>query len=123
MILYKTIMKGDLGKGLYMTGDSNSQSYIFDENACIDLSVLKFPKHSKEWLEFVLECRNNNDNTDYDLVIGPVVDDKIFNTIELHINGFIDEEETINRLDAIKPNINYVFRSDKALSYIKPYEC
>lgn len=116
-------MKGELGKGLYMTGDSNSQPYIFDENACIDLSVLKFPKHSKEWLEFVLECRNNNDNTDYDLVIGPVVDDKIFNTIELHINGFIDEEETINRLDTIKPNIHYVFHSDKALSYIKPYEC
>lgn len=123
MILYKTTMKGDLGKGLYMADNPNGQPYIFDENACIDLSVLKFPKYSKEWLEFVLDCRNNNDNTDYDLVIGPVVDDKIFNAIELYINGFIDEIETINRLDTIKPNIHYVFRTDKALSYLKSYEC
>lgn len=115
-------MKGDLGKGLYMTGNPNSQPYIFDENACIDLSVLEFPNYSIEWLEFVLDCRNNNDNTDYDLIIGPVVDDKIFNTIELHINGFIGEEETINRLGTIKPNIHYVFRTNKALSYLKPYE-
>lgn len=123
MNLYKTVMKGDLGKGLYMTGNPSGQPYIFDENAFIDLSVLKFPKYSKEWLEFVLDCRSNNDNTDYDLVIGPVVDDKIFNAIELYINGFIDEIETINRLDTIKPNIHYVFRTDKALSYLKPYEC
>lgn len=68
---------------------------------------------------FYLNCRKGNDATDYDLVIGGVANDKVFNTVELYFDGLIDKNETIKRLRYEKPNLQVVFRSEKALSYLK----
>ena len=36
------------------------------------------------------------DTTDYDLVVGGVANDKVFNTVELFFDGLIDKAEAIN---------------------------
>lgn len=93
--------------------------YTFDEEACKDLNVLKFDAYSEEWLDFILNCRSGQDGTDYDLVVGGVANDKVFNTVELHFDGFIDKAEAIKRLQYEKPNLQIAFRTTKALSYLK----
>ena len=89
--------------------------YDFDEAACKKLKVLNFDSYSEEWLNFILKCRTGTDTTDYDIVIGGVANDKVFNTIELFFDGLIDKTEAIKRLKYEKPNLQICFRTQRAL--------
>lgn len=60
---------------------------MFDESCEDELKVLKFDSYSEEWLEFILNCRREKDMTDYDLVVGGVANDRVFNTVELYFEG------------------------------------
>ena len=79
------------------------------------MKVLKFDSYSEEWLDFILNCRSGKDITDYDIVIGGVANDKVFNTIELFFDGLIDKTEAIKRLKYEKPNLQICFRTQRAL--------
>ena len=126
----------DFGKGFYTTPiyeqaekwcgrfkrrgkDGIIASYEFDETTYEALKVLKFDAYSEEWLDFILNCRRGQDNMDYDLVIGGVANDKVFNTVELYFDGLIDKKEAINRLRYEKPNLQIAFRTEKALACLK----
>ena len=83
-----------------------------------DKSVQMENSDSEEWLDFILNCRSGKDSTDYDLVVGGVANDKVFNTVELFFDGLIDKTEAINRLRYEKPNLQISFRTEKALSLL-----
>ena len=80
--------------------------------------MLTFDTYSEDWLDFILNCRREQDGTDYDLVVGGVANDKVFNTVELFFDGLIDKAEAIRRLQYEKPNLQMAFRTEKALSYL-----
>ena len=63
--------------------------------------------------------RRWKDSTDYDLVVGGVANDKVFNTVELFFDGLIDKTEAISRLRYEKPNLQICFRTEKALSLLR----
>ena len=58
------------------------------------------------------------DATDYDLVVGGVANDKVFNTVELFFDGLIDKAEAIKRKKKKKPNVQICFRTERALSLL-----
>ena len=89
--------------------------YSFHSTNEDELKILKFDTYSEEWLDFIMRCRKGNDDTDYDVVIGGVANDKVFNTVELFFDGLIDKTEAIRRLRYEKPNLQVCFRSQKAL--------
>src|SRR5699024_7950862 len=93
--------------------------YAFDESCEEKLKVLEFDSYSEEWLDFILNCRREKDTTGYDLVIGGVANDKVFNTVELFFDGLIDKTEALNRLRYEKPNLQFCFRTEKALSCLR----
>ena len=93
--------------------------YAFDESCEENLKVLEFDSYSEEWLDFILNCRREKDTTCYDLVIGGVANDKVFNTVELFFDGLIDKTEALNRLRYEKPNLQFCFRTEKALSCLR----
>ena len=92
--------------------------YAYDDGRQSELKTLVFDSYSEEWLDFILNCRSGSDLTDYDLVIGGVANDKVFNTVELYFDGLIDKREAITRLRYEKPNLQMCFRSDRALSLL-----
>ena len=96
--------------------------YSFNESAYQKLKVMKFGSYSEEWLDFILTCRRGNDTTDYDIVIGGVANDKVFNTVELYFDHLIDKKEAICRLRYEKPNLQICFRTQKALDEYLRYE-
>lgn len=125
----------DFGVGFYVTSiyeqalkwslkfkqrekDSFISSFLFDEDNLNKLNVLKFDDYSENWLDFILNCRNGLDTSNYDLVIGGVANDKVFNTVELFFDGLIDKAEAIKRLRFEKPNIQLCFRTPLALSFL-----
>ena len=123
----------DFGKGFYVTPifeqakkwalrfrregkASVVSSYEFDERSYEEFKVLSFKEYSEEWLDFILDCRKGNDRFDYDVVIGGVANDRVFNTIELFSDGLIDKEETIKRLRYERPNLQICFRTQEAIN-------
>ena len=91
-------------------------SYTFDEQSLETLKVLSFETYSEEWLDFILKCRSGKDVSDYDIVLGGVANDKVFNTVELYFDGLIDKNEALKRLRYEEPNLQICFRSMEALS-------
>lgn len=95
--------------------------YSLDESAFENEKVLRFETYSEDWLDFVLACRRGLDESGFDIVIGGVANDKVFNTIELYFDGLIDKSETLKRLRYEKPNLQVGLRSqdiiDKYLTF------
>lgn len=63
--------------------------------------------------------RRGKDTSDYDLVIGGVANDKVFNTVELYFDNLIDKKEAIHHLRFEKPNLQYCFRTQKVLNLLE----
>lgn len=82
------------------------------------MKTLKFNSYSEAWLDFILNCRSGKDSSGYDLVVGGVANDKVFNTVELFFDGLIDKTEAIRRLRYEKPNLQICFRTEKALELL-----
>ena len=106
--------------------DAFVSSYDFYEAALNELSVLKFDSYSEEWLNFILNARSGNDSSSFDVVIGGVANDQVYNTLELFFDDLITKAEALGRLKYEKPNNQICFRSQKAidscLTYVKS-EC
>lgn len=96
--------------------------YSFDESVLQQLNVLQFDSYDENWLDFVLNCRKGNDQSKYDIVIGGIANDKVFNTIELYFDGLIDKHEAIQRLKYEKPNLQICFRNQKVIDKYIHYE-
>lgn len=96
--------------------------YTLDDNALQTMKVLRFDSYSEEWLDFILTCRSGKDETEYDIVIGGVANDKVFNTVELYFDGLIDKAEAIKRLRYEKPNLQVCLRSERVLSTYLHFE-
>lgn len=89
--------------------------YTLDDHALEALKVLQFDSYSEEWLDFILTCRSGKDETDYDIVLGGVANDRVFNTVELYFDGLIDKTEAIKRLRYEKPNLQVCLRTERVL--------
>ena len=46
--------------------------YEYDESRESELKMLKFDSYSEEWLDFIMNCRREKDDSDYDIVMGGV---------------------------------------------------
>ncbi|MDR2584959.1 MAG: DUF3990 domain-containing protein [Prevotellaceae bacterium] len=77
--------------------------FDFNENICriMKFKVLRFDDYNEKWLEFVVQNRLNDTEQqahDYDIIEGPVADDKITEQIKDYIAGIITEEKFLNDL-------------------------
>lgn len=106
------------GKFIRRGKDGIISRYEYNEEREAELKTLKFDSYSEKWLDFILNCRREKDSTDYDLVVGGVANDKVFNTVELFFDRSIDKAEAINRLRYEKPNLQICFRTEKALAQL-----
>ena len=94
--------------------------YEYDESKESELSVLRFIGPDSDWLKFVSANRKNIAvKDDYDLITGPVANDKTMPVISLYFSGIYSEEETIKRLLPQKLKDQVVFKTQKALDLLK----
>ncbi len=107
---------GNLGK------EGIISRYFFDETVLNTLNIKEFESYSEEWLDFILACRNGKDIWKFDIVIGGVANDKVFNTIELYLDQLIDKTEAIRRLRYEKPNLQVCFRTQEAIDRYLRFE-
>lgn len=56
------------------------------------LKILEFKEMTEEWLDFIINCRHGIAH-DYDIVIGAMANDQIYNFIADYIDGVITREQ------------------------------
>lgn len=56
------------------------------------LKILEFQGMTEEWLDFIVNCRYGKKH-DYDIVIGAMADDQIYNYIADYMEGILTKEQ------------------------------
>ena len=95
--------------------------YEINDNTLMssNLKIKEFQAPTMEWLDFVIQNRNETYVGDmYDVIIGPVADDGIIRTIRLYMNGIYTKEEAIRRFKPENLEDQYLFTTKDALSYL-----
>ena len=97
-------------------------SYEFDESLLKngELSFLRFDEYSQQWAEFILKNRTNDDDKNthpYDVVYGPIANDKVGVQIRNLMEQNIDLEVFLQRLKYMHGiTFQYFFGTEKAIS-------
>ncbi|WP_300790263.1 DUF3990 domain-containing protein [uncultured Bacteroides sp.] len=144
--LSKSKPNKDFGKGFYLS-DNRQQAYDmavykamqldmvpvvniyeFDEGILTDnshgLKIKSFKEYNEEWAKFIFENRNNvNSNIpvhDYDIVYGPIANDRVGLQIRNYMEHNIDLQTFLERLKYMKGiTFQYFFGTDRAIKFLK----
>lgn len=132
----------DFGQGFYTThlpeqamywskrisdrfgGIATVTEFEFDMDAALaeGLNVKIFEKPDKEWALFVMANRKQSGEDfshDYDIVIGPVADDRMARLFGLYDMEIIDLDAVVAGLIYKDLNSQYFFATERALNYLK----
>ncbi len=134
----------DFGQGFYLSADRGQAQmmaertvdreesgtailtmYEFDESVLLnpsDFNVKVFDNYSKEWAEFIMLNRSNkthNQAHNYDIVYGPIADDKVGLQISRYQLQYIPMDELIRQLSFIHPTFQYFFGTESAIRLLK----
>lgn len=137
----------DFGQGFYLSADRHQAemmaartveregfgeavvtSFRFDDE-CLhnpsELNILIFDSYSTAWAEFIMMNRRNRTNEqahDYDIVYGPIADDKVGLQINRFQLRYISMEELIRQLSFLRPTFQYFFGTERAISLLQKIE-
>ena len=93
--------------------------YDFDiEKAESKLKIIRFDKADMEWLSFISDNRKGRCAETYDIVIGPVADDGVYEVVRLYEIGVYDLEEAVKRLKVEELYNQILFHTEKSLTYL-----
>ena len=129
----------DFGKGFYTTSNLEQalrwahikkeredadravvSVYEFDETLLDnpDLNIRRFTGADEAWLLFVTDCRKSRKH-DFDLVQGPVANDKVFTTVNLFESGVLSAEAAILQLKAYKTYDQLSFHTARVIGALR----
>lgn len=129
----------DFGKGFYTTSNLEQavrwahikkeredadravvSVYEFDETLLDnpDLNIRRFTGADEAWLLFVTDCRKSMKH-DFDLVQGPVANDKVFTTVNLFESGVLSAEAAILQLKAYKTYDQLSFHTARVIGALR----
>ena len=91
---------------------------IFEYNACTDLNIKIFRSANDEWLDFIVKSRKGI-SSDYDIVEGPMADDRVYNYLDDYIKGELTKEEFFILAKNVDKTHQIAFLSDKAINQLK----
>ena len=93
----------DFGPGFYCTTIKeqaerwarrydNKVVSIYEVRMNMSLNIKEFKEMTEEWLDFIIHCRSGKPHS-YDIVIGPMANDQVYNYIADYIDGAITREQ------------------------------
>ena len=131
--------KTDFGRGFYTTTQAEQAEhwttikmeraksgrrvvsvYEIDDNLLsnLELRIREFNGPDEAWLNFVVDSRNGIEH-DYDLVFGPVANDKVFTVVNLYESGVLDAPAAIAELKAYMTYNQLSFHTQRVISSLK----
>lgn len=135
--LSKSKPNKDFGKAFYLSTDKNQalemaqfkaefedstpivNVYEFDESLLQQFCYKRFEENSKEWAQFVFNHRSEPNGLtlhNYDIVYGPIANDRIGAQITRFKQGYISFDEFLKRIQYIKGiTFQYAFCTQRAI--------
>ena len=105
------------------TGMPIVQTYEVDEAKMAKLRILRFEDYTEEWAQFILMNRNNASNKpahDYDIVIGPIANDRVGVQLWKYETKAIDLPTLVHNLRNMKGiTFQYYFGTEQAIKLLK----
>ena len=95
---------------------------IYDVRMNTNLNIKEFTEMSEEWLDFIVDCRGGKDHN-YDIVIGAMADDQIYNFVSDYIDGIITREQFWVLAKFKYPTHQIVFCTKDALKCLEYRDC
>jgi len=93
--------------------------FEFDKSSLDLVKSLVFDEPTEEWLDFVMHNRTEKYyKHDYDIVYGPVADDRVYAAFALYEGGIINKHELIAELKTYKLVDQYLFHTERALQLL-----
>lgn len=130
----------DFGKGFYLS-DTEAQAmdmarfksqtlggspvitaFEFDESFfdSSELKTKRFETYSEEWVDFIIANREGKEVERFDIVYGPIADDKVGFQLRRYNDEVIDKTELIERLKYMKGiTFQYYFGSEAAIRLLR----
>ena len=129
----------DYGKGFYLTSsleqaehwikrklDENNLAkgyvniYEYDPTQEVRYKVLHFTSADEKWLDFVMQNRLSNEfEHDYDLVKGPVANDRVYAAFALYEARLYNKQRLIEELRTYKLVDQVLLHTPKSLDIIR----
>lgn len=143
--LLKSRKNTDFGRGFYTTTQKEQAEHwtsikmdrakkgrrvvsVFEVEETIlsnlEFKIREFHGPDEAWLNFVVNSRKGIEH-DYDLVFGPVANDKVFTVVNLYESGVINATTAIAELKAYKTYNQLSFHTErviKELRFVESYE-
>ena len=105
------------------SGTPTILTFEADEDKMLSLKVLRFDDYSEEWAKFILLNRNNASRQpahDYDIVIGPIANDRVGVQLWKYENQSIDLPTLVHNLRNMKGiTFQYFFGTERAIKILK----
>lgn len=129
----------DFGRGFYLTSfKSQAEKWalrkatfekkpailnVFNFRADVGgIKKLEFSENDAEWVEFVCECRRGHEVAGYDLIVGGVADDKVYEAVNMYFKGYWDMQTTLSALNYYERNDQYCFITQRAIDTLLVFE-
>lgn len=94
--------------------------YELNESQLDPLNVLYFEDPTEEWVDFVMCNRTIKGFVhDFDVVYGPVANDRVYASFALYEAGLLSKSTLINELKTYRLVDQFLFHTNKALHTIK----
>lgn len=86
------------------------------------LKILEFPDMTDEWLDFIVDCRHGVPH-EYDIVIGAMADDQIYNFVADYLDGALTREQFWVLAKFKYPTHQIAFCSNRSLECLEFVNC
>ena len=116
----------DFGWGFYLTPDREFACRWARENAAIneyefddsELDIKVFTRDTR-WFEYIFNNRRGNDALAADVIIGPIANDTIFDTLGIITSGYIKADEALKLLLIGLAYTHIAIKTEKAAVRLK----
>lgn len=113
---YCTILEEQAEKWAKKYETPTINEYEYEENS--NLKIKEFTLMTEEWLDFIIACRSGKTH-DYDIVIGAMADDQVYNYITDLMKNEISRSAFWELAKFRHPTHQIAFCTEKALECIK----
>ena len=119
----------DFGWGFYLTPDRDFARRWAKENAIVNeyeldetgLDIYRFSR-SREWFEYIFHNRRLRDDLSADVIIGPIANDTIFDTMGIISSGYLEADEALKLLMVGPEYTQVAIKNAKAIEHLK-WQC
>ena len=128
--------KLDFGRGFYVTELFEQAKIWACERASIlnskpvistyeitntnGLNIHRFDGPSEEWLDFIVANRKGiRTPHNYDIIIGEMADDQVYDSINLYVREYIPKEELLRRIKMQKRNQQVCIVNQEAIQRLR----